>query len=157
VTIFLEILAGYKFNNMNMNVAGLVAGLRLIWINVIDSPVLPFILPGLTPVSRLRQIEGFVTKCTKYRPNLWMDHQHLDPHSTLKFRHYPHLQVPIFQIYREIYERHNTKFALLYTLYNIYFSYHNIYFNADLLPPVVAMHACIVLGLCEHGIPSHAM
>jgi hypothetical protein len=26
------------------------------------------------------------------------------------------------------------------------------YFNADLLPPVVAMYACIVLGLCEHDI-----
>jgi hypothetical protein len=26
--------------------------------------------------------------------------------------------------------------------------------NADLLPPVVAMHACIVLGLCEHDIPN---
>jgi hypothetical protein len=28
-----------------------------------------------------------------------------------------------------------------------------ICFNADLLPPVVAMHACIVFGLCEHDIP----
>jgi hypothetical protein len=27
-------------------------------------------------------------------------------------------------------------------------------FNVDLLPPVVAMHACIVLGLCEHDIPT---
>jgi hypothetical protein len=26
--------------------------------------------------------------------------------------------------------------------------------NADLLPPVVAMHACIILGLCEHDIPT---
>jgi hypothetical protein len=26
--------------------------------------------------------------------------------------------------------------------------------NTDLLPSVVAMHACIVLGLCEHDIPT---
>jgi hypothetical protein len=26
--------------------------------------------------------------------------------------------------------------------------------NADLLPPVVAMHACIVFGLHEHDIPT---
>jgi hypothetical protein len=29
-----------------------------------------------------------------------------------------------------------------------------IYINADLLPPVVAMHACIILGLWEHTIPT---
>jgi hypothetical protein len=29
-----------------------------------------------------------------------------------------------------------------------------VYNNVDLLPPVVAMHACIVLGLCEHDIPT---
>jgi hypothetical protein len=29
-----------------------------------------------------------------------------------------------------------------------------VYINVDLLPPVVAMHACIVLGLCEHDIPT---
>jgi hypothetical protein len=26
--------------------------------------------------------------------------------------------------------------------------------DADLLPPMVAMHAYIVLGLCEHDIPT---
>jgi hypothetical protein len=31
---------------------------------------------------------------------------------------------------------------------------HILIYNADLLPPVVAMHACIVLGLCEHDIPT---
>jgi hypothetical protein len=35
--------------------------------------------------------------------------------------------------------------------------YVYICINADLLPPVVAMHACIVLRLCEHGISPHAM
>jgi hypothetical protein len=29
-----------------------------------------------------------------------------------------------------------------------------IFINADLLPPVVAMHACIGLRLCEHDIPT---
>jgi hypothetical protein len=32
--------------------------------------------------------------------------------------------------------------------------YIYIYINADLLSPVVAMHACIVLGLHEHDIPT---
>jgi hypothetical protein len=32
--------------------------------------------------------------------------------------------------------------------------FHNTYINVDLLPPVVAMHACIVLGLCEHNTPT---
>jgi hypothetical protein len=35
------------------------------------------------------------------------------------------------------------------------FSYLPIYmYNADLLPPVVAMHACIVLGLWDYAIPT---
>jgi hypothetical protein len=31
---------------------------------------------------------------------------------------------------------------------------HTMKNNADLLPPVVAMHACIVFGLCEHDTPT---
>jgi hypothetical protein len=34
-------------------------------------------------------------------------------------------------------------------IYTLYLTY-----NADLLPPVVAMQACIILGLWEHAIPT---
>jgi hypothetical protein len=37
---------------------------------------------------------------------------------------------------------------------NIYLVDPNSVINADLLPPVVAIHTCIVIGLCEHDIPT---
>jgi hypothetical protein len=51
-----------------------------------------------------------------------------------------------------LYERHRICIKFKLKINFIYIFMYIININVDLLPPVVAMHACIVLGLCEHDI-----